>query len=103
VKTSIEVNWSDTAVPADHWTKPKLIDRSPPHDRVIRNAMGAERMDGALAATSALQVPLAINKYILRLLERTPAPEVPEPLDPEASWRERQAALIIFFGASAGQ
>jgi DNA-directed RNA polymerase, mitochondrial len=78
-------------VPEDHWIKPKLIDRSPRHERVIRNAIGAGRMDGVLAAASELgAVSLTINPYILRLHERTPAPEVPEPLDTEASWRDRQ-------------
>ena len=78
-------------VPDGHWIRPRLIDRGARVDRVIRNAIGAGRMDGVLAAASELgSVPLTINTHILRLHERTSAPEVPDALDPGASWRERQ-------------
>ena len=79
-------------VPDGHWMRPKLVNRSRRVENVLRNAIGADQALGVLSAISSAQaVCLEINKYVLRLLEKSPAPPVPNPLGPEASWWERQA------------
>jgi DNA-directed RNA polymerase len=92
------VPWSQIdkgGVPDGHWAQPLLIERHSSIEATVRYAIRYGSMKGVLGAVNSLEaVPFTINKHILGLLQRTPAPHVPDPPAPELPrgkrWRAEQ-------------
>jgi DNA-directed RNA polymerase len=95
------------AISQGHWARPSLIEHHPLVENAMRWAIYDGSMKGVLRAVNSLQAaPCTINRHILKLLLRLPAPHVPDPPNPglphrerwkaEQEWREARARALAW-------